>query len=167
MTYLPFDLHPEYPPEGIPREQLHSRYGEPFHDRLKRSFEAHGLAYAPPPDVVPRTLDALRLTELARDRGLHRQFHDRLMEAYWSEGANIGDQDVLRALARDVGLPDDEVERVLVGDDYAQRVAVSTQQAVSLGANGIPAFVLNGKLLILGAQPREVFEQALAQLEQT
>ena len=86
------------------------------------------------------------------------------MDAYWAESANIGDQDVLRALARDVGLPDDEVERVLVGDDYAQRVAVSTQQAVSLGANGIPAFVLNGKLLILGAQPREVFEQALAQL---
>ena len=86
------------------------------------------------------------------------------MDAYWSEGAHIGDQDVLRALAHDVALPDDEVERVLVGDDYAQRVAVSTQQAVSLGANGIPAFVLNGKLLILGAQPREVFEQALAQL---
>jgi predicted DsbA family dithiol-disulfide isomerase len=87
------------------------------------------------------------------------------MDAYWAEGANIGDHDVLRTLARDVGLADDDVERVLAGDDYAQRVAVSTQQAVSLGANGVPAFVLNGKLLILGAQPREVFEQALTRLQ--
>ena len=87
------------------------------------------------------------------------------MDAYWAEAANIGEHDVLRALAGDVGLPADAVERVLAGDGYAQRVAVSTQQAVSLGANGIPAFLLNGKLLILGAQPREVFRQALAQLQ--
>jgi predicted DsbA family dithiol-disulfide isomerase len=164
VTYLPFDLHPEYPAEGIPREQLNARYGEPFHDRLRQTFEANGLAYAPPPDVVPRTVDALRLTELARDWEVHEAFHDRLMDAYWQEGANIGDHDVLRALAAEVGLPDDGVERVLRGDDYAQRVAVSTQQAASIGASGIPAFVLNGKVLILGAQPHEVFERALTQI---
>ena len=36
--WLPFDLHPEYPPEGIPREQLHARYGSSFHDSLRARF---------------------------------------------------------------------------------------------------------------------------------
>lgn len=127
-------------------------------------FERAGLAYNPPADVVPNTRAALRLTELARDRGRHRQTHDRLMDAYWAEGSNIGDLDVLRGIAVEVELPADDVERVLAGDEYAARVESSTRQAASVGATGIPAYVLDGRLLILGAQPREVFEQALAQL---
>ena len=35
LLWLPFDLHPEYPPEGIPRAELHARYGEAMHDRLR------------------------------------------------------------------------------------------------------------------------------------
>ena len=115
MTWLPFDLHPEYPPGGIPREQLHARYGDAFHERLKRSFETAGLVYNPPPDVVPNTLRALSQTELARDRGLHRPMHDRLMDAYWEEARNIGDPEVLRELAVEVGLAEDDVAAA-IGD---------------------------------------------------
>ena len=53
---------------------------------------------------------------------------------------------------------------MLASDAYADRVQASTVEAHSLGINGIPAFVLDGRLLVLGAQPREVFEQAFAQL---
>jgi predicted DsbA family dithiol-disulfide isomerase len=127
-------------------------------------FERSGLAYNPPPDVVPNSLAALRLTELARDLGRHRETHDRLMDAYWTEGENIGEGGVLRRLAGELGLPREDAERVLEGDDYLDRVQASTHQAVSIGATGVPAFVLDGRLLILGAQPREVFEQAFAQL---
>jgi predicted DsbA family dithiol-disulfide isomerase len=165
ITWLPFDLHPEYPPEGIPRERLHARYGDRFHDNLRRMFEQSGLVYAPPPDVVPNSRLALRLTELARDRGLHEPVHDRLMDAYWAESQNIGDPDVLRALAAEVGL--DDVDEVI--DDpqaYLARVQASTEQAASIGVNGVPAFLLDERLLVLGAQPPEVFEQAFAQLQQ-
>ena len=165
MLWLPFDLHPEYPPEGISRAQLHARYGERFHARLREAFAAAGLTYAPPPDVVPRSLDALRLTELARDLGRHDEVHDRLMDAYWNEGRNIGDHGVLRELAGELALPGADVERVLAGDDYRARVEASTQQAAALGITGIPAFLLDERLLVLGAQPREVFERAVAQLD--
>jgi predicted DsbA family dithiol-disulfide isomerase len=126
-------------------------------------FAASGLAYNPPPDVVPNTQLALRLTELARDRGLHEAVHDRLMDAYWAEARNIGDPDTLRALAADAGL--EEVEPAFAADAYAERIAASTAQAQSIGINGIPAFLLDSRLLLLGAQPREVFERAFAQLE--
>jgi predicted DsbA family dithiol-disulfide isomerase len=164
VTWLPFDLHPEYPPDGIPRAELHARYGDTFHERLKGSFEAAGLVYNPPPAVVPNTMRALSVTELARDRGLHGPMHDRLMDAYWEEGLDIGDPEVLSRLAVEVGLAADEAAAALDDDELANRVRVSTAQAQSLGVTGVPAFVLDNRLLVLGAQPREVFEQALERL---
>jgi predicted DsbA family dithiol-disulfide isomerase len=167
IVWLPFDLHPEYPAEGIPRAQLHARYRELVTDHVRAMFEREGLAYAPPPDLVPNTMDALRLTELARDRGLHEPMHDRLMDAYWKESRNIGDDDVLRALAAEVGIEREDADRVLASDEYHDRVLASTAQAQAIGINGIPAFLLDERLLVLGAQPREVFERAFEQLERT
>jgi predicted DsbA family dithiol-disulfide isomerase len=87
------------------------------------------------------------------------------MDAYWAEAQDIGDADVLRAAAAAAGLPADEVEDVLAGDRYRDRIESSTREAVSMGANAVPAFVLDRRLLVLGAQPDELFEQAFAQLE--
>jgi len=125
-----------------------------------------GLAYNPPPDVVPNTMQALRVTELARERGLHAAVHDRLMDAYWAEARNIGDPDELRALAVEGGLDAGDVDDVLAGDAYRDRVVGLTQQAVSIGITGVPGFLLDRRLLVLGAQPREVFERAFEQLSE-
>ena len=167
MTWLPFDLHPEYPAEGIPREQLRARYGDAFHDRLRARFAEEGLAYNPPPEVVPNTMRALRVTELAREHGLHRAVHDRLMDAYWAEARDIGDPGVLRDLAVEVGLDVAEVDEVLADDAYRDRVLGLTAQAVSIGITGVPGFLLDRRLLVLGAQPQEVFERAFDQLVAT
>jgi predicted DsbA family dithiol-disulfide isomerase len=129
-------------------------------------FEANGLVYNPHPEIVPNTMKALQVTELARDRGLHRAVHDRLMDAYWTEARNIGDPEELRVLAAEAGLDAAVVDDMLAGDAYVERVRASTAEAQSVGITGIPAFALDGRLLILGAQPREVFEQAYAQLAQ-
>jgi predicted DsbA family dithiol-disulfide isomerase len=163
ITWLPFDLHPEYPPEGIPRQQLIDRYGPGMTDHVRGIFERAGLDYNPNPEIVPNSRLALRLTELARDRGLHEPVHDRLMDAYWAEGRNIGDAAELGQLAAEAGLAD--VEGVFDGDAYLDRVLASTAEAQSLGITGIPAFLLDSKLLILGAQPREVFERAYERLD--
>jgi predicted DsbA family dithiol-disulfide isomerase len=140
---------------------LEARYGS-FNERLRERFAEEGLDYAPNPDVVPRTLDALRLTELARDLGRHDEIHERLMDAYWRDGVNLTDHDELRRLLADV--PPDDVERVLSTDEYRDRVHASTAQAQSVGINGIPAWVIDGRLLVPGAQPREIFRRAFEQL---
>jgi predicted DsbA family dithiol-disulfide isomerase len=168
VNWLPFDLHPEYPPDGIPRAQLVARYGgAAMSERMTRFFAERGLEYNPHPEIVPNSMNALRLTELARDLGRHAEMHDRLMDAYWAEAKNIGDPDVLREEAAAVGLPVDEVEDVLAGNRYRDRVASSTREAYAMGANAVPAFVLDRRLLVLGAQPDDVFEQAFAQLERS
>lgn len=163
VTWRPFDLHPEYPPEGMPRAELRRRYGEESDNRLRELFERNGLEFNPP-DVLPNSRDALRVTELARDRGLHEQLHDRLMDALWRDGEDLRDHDVLRTHADAVGLERADVDRVLAGDEYLERVLASTTQAHAIGINGIPAFLLGKRLLVLGAQPREVFERAFKQL---
>jgi len=127
-------------------------------------FEAAGLTYNPPPDMIPNTLRALRVTELARDRDLHGAVHDRLMDAYWQEARDIGDPGELRALAVEAGLDAVEVDEALAGDAFRDRVYGSTAQAQQIGANGIPAWLLDRRLLVLGNQPEEAFEQAFAQL---
>lgn len=166
LLWLPFDLHPEYPPEGIPLADLHRRYGIGVGDRdpLRDRFAAAGLEYNRP-DTVPNTRLALRLTELAREAGLHERFHDRLMDAYWGEAVSIGDADELRRLGAEVGLPAEGVERVIADPSaYLDVVLASTREANSAGINAIPAFVLDRRLLVLGAQPFEVFRRAFAQL---
>ena len=130
---------------------------------MTRRFASDGLTYNPNPDVVPNSMAALRLAELARDLGRHETLHDRLMDAYWHDGVDIGDHDELRRLAGD--LPRDDVDRVLGGDDYRDRVLASTAEAQSIGINGIPAFLIDSRLLVLGAHPRETFERAFAQLD--
>lgn len=166
MLWLPFDLHPEYPPEGIPLAELHRRYGlaDPDHDPMADRFAAVGLEYNRP-QTVPNTRLALRLSELAREQGLHEPFHRRLMDAFWSEATNIGDPEMLRPLAKEVGLTDADVTRVIEDPSaYLDLVEGSTRQAQSLGINAIPAFLLDRRLLVLGAQPFEIFRRAFAQL---
>jgi len=154
VEWLPFDLHPEYPPEGVPRNPERAA-------RAAQLFASHGLAYNPPP-VAPRSLDAQRLGEHARSQGLYVPYFERTMDAYWAEGQDIGDRDVLHALAGEVGV--DAADQVLASDEYAALVRRSTTDAHSIAVDGIPAFLLDRRLLVLGAHPRETFERAFEQL---
>jgi predicted DsbA family dithiol-disulfide isomerase len=154
VEWLPFDLHPEYPPEGVPRNPERAA-------RAAQLFASHGLAYNPPP-VSPRSLDAQRLAEHARSQGLYAPFFERTMDAYWAEAGDIGDHAVLRMLAAEVGV--DGADEILMSDAYIDAVRRSTAEAHAVGINGIPAFLLDRRLLVLGAHPRETFERAFEQL---
>ena len=167
IEWLPFDLHPEYPPEGIPRSQLLARYGEGATANVRRMVEESGYTYNPPPEVVPNSMKALEVTELARDLGLHETVHDRLMHAYWSEAQNIGDESTLLDLAEETGVERSAAVEALADGRFRPRIAAATQDAHSLGINAIPSFVLDNRMLLVGAYPHEVFERAFAQLAET
>jgi predicted DsbA family dithiol-disulfide isomerase len=150
----------------VPRDRLVQRYGPGVHERTREAVEAAGWTYNPP-DVIPNSRKALEVTELARDLGLHEAVHDRLMHAYWSEAADIGEEDVLLALVADVGVDRSEAKAAFAEGRYAARVDDSTRQAQLHGIHAIPAFVLGNRLLLLGAQPHEVFERAVGELHET
>jgi predicted DsbA family dithiol-disulfide isomerase len=153
IEWLPFDLHPEYPPEGVPRGESSGR--------MEETFAANGLVYNPPP-VRPNSMRALRLAEHARAQDRFDPMHRRLMDAYWAEAQDIGSPEVLAALAAEASV--EGAEDVIAGEDYRDVVRRSTEAAHGMGINGIPAFLLGRRLLVLGAHPPETFEQAFAQL---
>ena len=163
ITWLPFQLHPEYPPGGIARAELVARYGPASQDRIRDWFAEEDLVYAPPAGVVSNTRLALELGEGAREEGLHRVYHDRVMDAYWAEGRDLSLRPVLEELAREAGMSDDGIARALDDRDWAPAVDRSTARAQSAGVTGVPAFVIDWRVLVVGAQPREVLAQAVAQ----
>ena len=163
LEWLPFDLHPEYPPEGIPRADLVARYGEGYDGRTRAMFATEDLVYAPPPEVVSNTRLALELGEGARAEGLHRAYHDRAMEAYWAEGVDLSQRSALGQLARDVGVSESGIGQALDDRIWARAVDESTRRAQAAGATGVPAFVIDWRLLVIGAQPRELLAEAVAQ----
>jgi predicted DsbA family dithiol-disulfide isomerase len=165
VEWRPFDLHPEYPPEGIARERLDARYGgERWRAQLDAMFDAAGLPSRRAIERVPNSRKALRLAEHARDRGLHAPLHRRLFDAYWHRGLDIGDDRVLVDEATSVGLDEAEVRELLAGDRHLDRVHGETERAVSIGASGVPAWLVDERLLIAGAQPHELFGRVLSRI---
>jgi predicted DsbA family dithiol-disulfide isomerase len=140
------------------------RYGGSWADRLAAMFEREDLPFDRDIQRVPRTFDALRVAELARVHGQHPPLHRRLMDAFWVRGRNLADHEVLVEECGAVGLVEEEVREVLAGDRYAELVTLSTQGALEAGATGVPAFAVDSRILIPGAQPEEVFERVLDRL---
>jgi len=143
---------------------MNRRYGGSWAERLATMFERESLPFDRDIQRVPRSFDALRVAELAREHGKHAALHGRLMDAFWAHGRNLGDHEVLVEECGAVGLPEDEVRDVLAGDRYAELVTLSTQGALEAGASGVPAFAIDSRILIPGAQPEEVFEQVFERL---
>ena len=160
----PFFLHPEFPREGVLRSEYVGRLGIDAQDVTRRVIEGAGFRFGPPPRI-PYSLPALAVTELARDRGLHEPVHTRLMHAYWSEGVDIGEAEALLAVVTEAGLERGEAAGAIEGDGYVERVLDSTRRAQAHGINAIPAFVLDDRLLVMGAQPHGIFEQAFEMLK--
>jgi len=166
VEWLPFDLHPEYPPEGIPRAELARRYGEHFSDAVRRMNEEAGLVYNPHPERVPNTRRALELAEWARARGSYDDLHERIMDAYWSEGRDITGWDVLAPIVAEAGLDADEARAEVDAGAFRAPVDASTRVAQEHGIAAVPAFVLDGRLLVSGAQPHDVLRAALAKVSE-
>jgi predicted DsbA family dithiol-disulfide isomerase len=133
-------------------------------ERLASMFEEAGLPHAARLDRVPNSRRALMLGELARDRGVLTALHPRLFDAYWARGRDIGDEQVLVEEGTAVGLEEAEIARAVHDQPYLERVLAETREALELGAGGVPAWVVDERLLVPGAQPRDVFARVMEQL---
>jgi predicted DsbA family dithiol-disulfide isomerase len=130
-------------------------------------FEEAGLPHAEPLEKIPNSRRTLMLAELARDQGVFDALHPRLFDAYWARGRDIGDERVLVQLGSAVGLEEGEIIDVMQDGRYLERIEADTRTAIDLGAGGVPAWVIDRRVLVPGAQPHEVFETVLERLGHT
>jgi predicted DsbA family dithiol-disulfide isomerase len=127
-------------------------------------FEQAGLPHADAIEKIPNSRGALMLGELARDRGAFEELHPRLFNAYWARGRDIGDERVLAEEGAAVGLDEAEIIEVVRDGRYLDRLEAQTRAAFELGAGGVPAWVIDERLLVPGAQPHDVFARVLERL---
>jgi predicted DsbA family dithiol-disulfide isomerase len=127
-------------------------------------FEQAGLPHAETINRVPSSRGALALAELARERGAFEALHPRLFDAYWARGRDIGDERVLIEEGTAVGLDEGEIIEALRDGRYLERIEAQTRAAIELGARGVPAWLIDQRVLVPGAQPHEIFARVLERL---
>ena len=163
VAWYPFQLNPEIPPEGQDFEAyLGHRFGsraaiEPVLEELAREGARQGIRFAFDKIAhVPNTLPAHQVMQQAESMGKDQtQLAEYLMSAFFEEGLNIGERDVLVELARRVGMRGRDVRKAIDSDQLRQVVVSREAQVRSSGLNSAPGFLLNRRLLVVGAQPTE------------
>lgn len=179
VVYRSFELDPSAA-RGVTTptvELLAGRYGmtmqqaEEAQLQMEQRAAADGLTFHMGGLRSGNTGDAHRLLQFAKQRDRQPELVERLHRAYFCEQASVFEHDSLIHLAVDVGLDRDEVSAVLAGDAYRDAVNADEAMARSLGATGVPFFVIDRRYGISGAQSAqtiaEVLERVWAETEAT
>jgi predicted DsbA family dithiol-disulfide isomerase len=173
VRWRPYQLDPTIPEGGLDRaEYMAKKFGksgrlQSVHDNLTRLGAEVGLPFAF--DKItrsPNTLDAHRLIRWATSAGVQSRVVDRLFEAYFVEGRDIGDRVVLTEIAAECGLDADLVERLLAEGADSEVVRQEVEQAQAMGVSGVPFFIFAGRLGVPGAQEPSALRQAMAEARQ-
>jgi predicted DsbA family dithiol-disulfide isomerase len=162
-----FQLNPDLPSTGVDRRQyLESKFGpgatERIHARLDEVGRDAGIDFQfDRIERSPNTRDAHRLLWLAGNQGRQGGLKEALMKAYFIEGRDVGDRAVLAEVAAAAGVSGD-VPAFLTSEAGQQEVQEDLATAARLQISGVPFFIFEGRYALAGAQPPEVFAQALA-----
>ena len=167
VRWLPFQLNPDLPPEGMDRvEYLAGRFGaeavRQMDQQMTELAKSLGLeVHFDKIKKVPNTLAAHTLSRWADAEGLQQQVVEALFEANFVKGEDIGDIDVLCKIAQEVGMDPKVVrERLEQGIDR-DAVNQEDQMIRGMGVQGVPCTIIDRKFVLSGAQGAEVFGQAL------
>jgi predicted DsbA family dithiol-disulfide isomerase len=168
IVHRSFQLDPTMPKGSVRnhRDVLMSKYGlsesqaGAAQARMVRTAAEEGLEFHLG-GVTGNTFDAHRLLHLARDRGIQDAVIERFYRAHFTEQRSIFDEASLEELAAEAGLNVDEARDVLRGEAYADAVAADLRDARGLGVTGVPYYLLDHCDAVSGAQPSELFTEAL------
>jgi predicted DsbA family dithiol-disulfide isomerase len=163
VVWRSFELDPNAPAERehSGAEHLAAKYGmsleqaERSNAQMTELAASEGLEYHLDRTRGGNSFDAHRLIHKAAGEGLQDAMKERLMRAYFTDGAAIGDPATLGRLADDLGV------EPLTGDEFGDAVREDEQLALRIGIQGVPFFVLGRRYGVSGAQPAELLLQAL------
>jgi len=168
VHWHPYFLNDWIPREGMAREEyLTTKFGSPerykgIAQRVSAAAAAEGLVYAS--DKMkrqPNTTDCHRLILWADVQGKAPAMKQKLMDLYFTEGADLSDRETLVKAAADVGLDADMVRGDLAGDKDVDAVGGEAQRAKEAGIDGVPCFIFAGKYAVSGAQAPEYLAEMI------
>ena len=165
MRWLPFQLNPDLPAEGITRAEYISRKFGPrgnTYERVSKVGETVGIPFAfSNIKVQPNTVNAHRLMYYGTKHGREDATAESLFTAYFIEGRNIADTQTLAEVGERAGLERDLLESYLDSDEDLEAVLNSDREARNAGVSGVPFFIFNRKLAVSGAHEPETLLNAM------
>jgi len=164
IRWLPFQLNPDMPREGMDRAAyLETKFGGrdravQVYAQIEREAVSSGL------DIdfgaitrTPNTLDAHRLLHWAGIEGRQTLVANQLFHRYFRKGEDIGEPEVLTKVARTAGMDAEVIARLLEGDADLEEIRGMDRQAREMGVTGVPTFIIGGKYAVTGAQETETW----------
>jgi predicted DsbA family dithiol-disulfide isomerase len=174
VHWRPYFLNDWIPREGISREQyLTTKFGSPerykgIAQRVTAAAAEEGLVYAADKMTrQPNTLDCHRLIRWAEGIGKAAEMKQRLMDLYFTEGADLTNRAVLVQAAGDVGLDPEDVRAALDSDQDVEQIEQEVLAAKQAGIEGVPCFIFDGKFAVSGAQSPEYLADAIDRMAQS
>lgn len=170
VRWLPFQLNPQMPREGVTRREYRTRkFGS-----WERSLELDAtVAKAGASDDIhfafdqiertPNTLDAHRLIWLAEAEGVQDAVVEALFRAYFTDGRDISDRHTLLNVVAEAGLDRGKAESTLSSEDGLKAMKENDEQIRRFQVDGVPFFIVNGKVTLSGAKQPDAFLAAFAE----
>ena len=164
LEWRPFYLYFDTPPEGrdLP-EYVQRARANGSEERLRSIANSYGMEFRSTERIYNTRL-AHEATEYAREHDRDNEFHKIIFRKVYAEGADPSHWDVLRSAAKEVGLNADEMQRQVESETYKLNVEEQVKQAYQIGVQGVPTYVINDRYAVVGAQPYDVFKNALSQI---
>lgn len=168
VRWRPFQLDPTTPPEGVDRKAyMERKFGssdkiKPIHNALLKAGEDEGLPFAFEKITrTPNTINSHRLIRWSHSIGVQDAVVELLFRRYFMDGADIGQISTLIEIGTEAGMDAELVEELLNSDADLEKVVHEDTMARKIGIQGVPTFLIGGKMLVSGAQDAEVLARAI------
>jgi len=144
--------------KGFPEAQAQQMLGQ-----VLQMGKGAGIDFNFEKALITNTFSAHKLLHLAKKYNKANEMEEALFIAHFIDGKNVGDVETLVSLAESLGIDKEEAQQALTSEEFDYSINQDIQEAKNNGVSGVPFFVLNGKYAVSGAQPVELFENALQQ----
>ena len=170
IRWRPYMLDPTIPPQGLDRhEYMLNKFGaeklKTIHDPLIEAGKELDVPYHF--DLItrtPNTLDAHRLIRWSHTVERQNEMVERLFMAYWSEGKDVGNRDVLAACAGEAGINAQQIRELLDTEQDVEETRAEIQHATNIGVTGVPTFIMAQSYALVGAQSPAVLVDAISRV---
>lgn len=173
IEWKSFQLDPDlkketYAADGLDTyDRVAQKYGKDrawaleMHDSITQQAKDIGLTYNFDKVIVANSFDAHRLSHFAKKNQVGNELEELIFKAYFTDGKDVSDHQVLVELALEVGLDESETRSILASNAFADEVRFDIEESRNIGVRGVPFFVFDRKLAVSGAQPEELFIETL------